>query len=301
MRRSRFIFASIVVVSFVGYQPMLNAWQRFRDVRTKDGVLSCEYEGRTYRENEQRKAEDACNVCACGRNGWECTRISCPAGSPDFGTISGKLSSPKGGSIAQRVCAINLKDDKEYCRQTIVGDDSYAIYAPAGSYWVYAAAADEPGTRRAYYSEFMVCGRSASCKDHTPITVDLQKEAIAQADPQDWDVSGQIDLLNIAPSKWEYNTHNYYPNSAFFVKGRGFSKVEIFSTPYPPNDSDPAAPVGEAALESTERDIQTWSLAVPEGFQATWLYAVGTTADGEYMKSRRLRIIRPVEGPATAE
>ncbi|MEK7546396.1 MAG: hypothetical protein AAB554_04990 [Patescibacteria group bacterium] len=286
---------SAAIAIAIGYRPVSSLLGLAYADAPSGEAIRCDYEGRTYALREQRRAEDGCNVCACGENGWSCTKIACMAGGAGSGTIAGTLSYPSESLPAQRVCAVSLKDDKEYCQQTKQGETSYAISAPAGDFWVYAArSADESG-KRAYFSESVICGLKAECTDHTPVTVALEAGKIARADPQDWYAAGQIDLISVTPSRYEYDTHNYYPKSALQLRARGLAKVEFFATPYPPSAGTEYASLGEAAFSKEERGIQVWSLPVPSGFQAMDLRAKGTSENGEFLMSRVLRIIRPIE------
>lgn len=292
MKRVHVLLLILLVVAFIGYRPVMTL---LRGGRPGGEILSCDYDGRSYKLQAQRRADDGCNVCTCGQTGWSCTKIACVAGAAGVGTIAGTLSYPSEVLPAQRVCAIDLKEDKEYCQQTTPGSASYAIPAPVGEYWVYAALEGDVTGKRAYYSAFVECGLQADCKDHTPITVAVESQKIAQADPQDWYAAGQFDLINVSPSRYEYYTHNYYPSSSFLVKARGLSKVEIEYTPYPPQEGIGFASIGEAQMTDEERDVQTWTLPVPQGFQAMQVRAKGTTENGEYLFSREVRVVRPIE------
>lgn len=292
MKRPYALLAILLALAVIGFRPIMTLFARLTgDVRAALPI-TCDYDGMTYPSGGQRQADDGCNVCTCGENGWACTKIRCVPGT-EAGVISGALAYPD-GRTAQRVCAINLKDDKEYCQQSAAGAGTYAVFVPVGEYWVYAVT-DEAPDARAWYSEFVLCGSAAACKDHSPVGISVESGRITKADPQDWQAVGRFDLFNVTPSKYEYYTHNYYPTSAFTAKGRGLAKVEILATLYPPQEDAAFAPVGEASLVSEERGIQTWSLRVPSGFQATLVKARGTSENGDFTESRTLRIVRPVE------
>lgn len=292
MKRAHALFAVLVALVFFGYRPVTTL---ISGRSTSAEPASCDYEGRSYRLEEQRRADDGCNVCACGENGWTCTKISCMAGGAGNGSISGALSYPSETLPAQRVCATNLADDKEYCQQTKQGDASFVITAPIGDYWVYAALEGDTTGKRAYFSEFVTCGLKAECKDHTPVKVAVESQKISAADPQDWYAPGQVAMINVSPSRFEYYTHNYYPSSVFRVTSQGFSKVELSSTPYPPLEGAPFSPIGEATLVSEERGIQVWTMPVPAGFQAMQVRAKGTSESGDFLLSREIRLVRPIE------
>jgi hypothetical protein len=295
MKRAHVLFALLVVLAVVGYGPVMTLVRQARYGRPDPGPATCDYAGRSYRLSEQRRADDGCNVCACGEEGWACTKIACVPGGPGVGTIAGALAYPSEVIPAQRICAVNLADDKEYCQQVTDGTPNFAVPAPAGEYWVYAALADDATGKRAYWSEFVRCGLKAECKDHTPVTVAVTKGEIVEAHPNDWYAPGQVDLINVSPSRFEYSTHNYYPNSVFLVKARGLVAVELEATPYPPEEGAAFSPIGSASMTSEERGIQTWSLKIPAGFQAMHVRAKGTSADGAYLLSRTVRLVRPIE------
>ncbi len=290
------LIALFALVVFFGHRPLKEVVLGFRGATYASGVLSCDYEGRTYRESEQRQADDGCNVCTCGTTGWSCTKIACVGGA-GTGTVTGSLAAPEGVRIpAQRVCAVNLKTpEDEYCQQTTDGSAEYAIAAKPGEYWVYATRMHDESGKRAYWSEHVKCGGRETCKDHSPITVRIDAGEISQANPTDWSAKVQIDLLNVTPSKWEYTTHNYYPDSVFLVKGRGLASVRVMATEYPQNPDVQPYELGKAQLASELNGIQTWTLKIPKDFQAWTVYAIGTDADGQLTQSHALRIVRPIE------
>ena len=295
--RKYILIALFALLVFLGYRPVKETILSLRGVTYDGGVLSCEYQGRAYRSDEQRQADDGCNVCTCGTTGWNCTKIICAAGSAGTGTITGTLSSPDEKTIpAERVCALNLKNgDQEFCQQTTDGAEEYAIAVKPGDYWVYARRSGDESSKHAYWSEYVKCGTKASCKNHSPIVVTVAAGQISRADPQDWSSNVQIDLINITPSKWEYNTHNYYPNSVVLVKGNGLTDVRIMATDYPPRPDAPPYALGQAKLEVEDHGSQTWTLPIVKGLEAGTVYAIGTNAEGEYTTSHELRIVRPIE------
>lgn len=284
------------LMAYFGYRPMKEVVLGLRGVTYAADGLSCDYQGRTYHETEQRQADDGCNVCTCSTTGWNCTKIACTGGA-GTGTITGTLSSPDGSRVpAQRVCAANLeRADEMYCQQTTDGTSEFAIAAKPGDYWVYAERVDDESGKRAYWSEYVKCGKTPTCKNHSPISVRVAPGEISQARPEDWKSNAQIDLLNITPSKWEYTTHNYYPDSVFLVKGRGLSRVRLFATPYPEKPGATPYELGEATLKDETESVQVWTLPIPKGFQAWTAYVVGENSEGETVQSYALRIIRPIE------
>lgn len=294
--RKYLLITFFALAAYFGYQPLQELVLSLRGMTYAAPGLSCDYQGRTYREREQRQADDGCNACTCGQAGWTCTNIACAAGA-GIGTVAGRLlSAGEGGSSAQRVCAMNLEDtDQIFCQQTIEGATTFALAAKPGTYWVYAARADDESGARAYWSEYVKCGMGDSCKDHSPVPVRVEAGGVSQVDPLDWNPGARIDAFRVTPSKWEYTTHNYYPDSVFLVKGKHLSSVRIFATAYPERPESPAYELGRAALASETESGQSWTLPVPKGFQAWTAYAIAENQAGETVRSYALRIIRPIE------
>ena len=291
------LIAFFALLVYFGYRPVQETVLSLRGATYVIGGIGCDDRGRTYRESEQRQADDGCNVCTCGAKGWLCTQRVC-VGSARSGTIAGKLSAiaEEEGVRARLVCATNVeKNEDSYCQQTLDDAKEFAIAAKPGDYWVYAARVDDESGKRAYWSEYVKCGKRESCKNHSPVLVHVEAGQISQADPSDWDASVQIDLLNVTPSKWEYATHNYYPGSAFLVKGKGLASVRIFATPYPEQPGAAPKELGQATLTGETESVQTWTFLIPKGFQAWTAYAVGENQAGDTVQSYALRIIRPID------
>jgi hypothetical protein len=117
------------------------------------------------------------------------------------GVIEGSLSYPSEFiPDDMTVCAENLASKEIFCTnkhlrakkyQYKVG---YKLTVPPGDYHVYAQLPDParygatyPRDYRACYSEFVKCGMSAECKDHTPSVVKVKSgETVSGVDPQDW-------------------------------------------------------------------------------------------------------------------
>jgi hypothetical protein len=132
------------------------------------------------------------------------------------------------------------------------------------------------------------------------VKVTVATEQIANADPTDWNAGGQIDDLNVTPSKWEYGIHNYYPGSELVLKSRTLAGVKMFFTAWPPQNAPVETPIGDATLAETDHGIQTWKLTIPDGFEATTVFAVGTAQNGDYMRSRELQFVRPIDASASS-
>ena len=115
---------------------------------------------------------------------------------PKTGTIEGSMGFPSQGIPKDIiVCAENTETKDEICTDqrgeggTGIG---YAIAdVPVGTYLVYERFIEGTGNGfegdRAYYSEYVVCGISVECEDHTPIEVSVTAgETTTGIDPVDW-------------------------------------------------------------------------------------------------------------------
>jgi hypothetical protein len=120
---------------------------------------------------------------------------------PGVGVIEGSLSYP-GEFIPDdmTICAENLATKKIYCTNKHLKAKKYQyklgykLEVSPGNYHVFAQlpdparyGADYTKDYRAYYSEFVKCGMSVNCKDHTPIVVIVKSGATTSGvDPMDW-------------------------------------------------------------------------------------------------------------------
>ena len=116
------------------------------------------------------------------------------------GTITGSLSYPSEMIPAElTICAVERDTVEEYCTTEHITDSSfaygkgYSLVVPAGVYYVYSYLPtteefpNEVSDYRAYYSEFVTCGQTYDCTDHTPIEIVVTADtSLAQIDPVDW-------------------------------------------------------------------------------------------------------------------
>lgn len=116
------------------------------------------------------------------------------------GSISGTLSYPSEGTPAMRVCAEPVAGGEERCVTTQdapPAPNTFRIVGvPPGDYRVYAMLVDpeslgvadsEIARMKAYYSAFVTCGYSSTCRDHTPIIVTVTAGAESTGvKPSDW-------------------------------------------------------------------------------------------------------------------
>lgn len=296
MKRAPFVIGGTLLA--LGF---LAAWL-FLDLTPVPPVpetYACTHAGRTYALGERRGDGEGCDACLCGERGWDCPGIACPNADGGIAVISGTLSFPSEFLPAQRVCAEAVEDGDEQCVLSPAGNAAFSLAVPPGAYRVYAVREGDAEGKRAYHSEFVACGMTADCLDHTPIVSVVESGAAVQVDPQDWHAAGQADRIEVSPSRFVYQTHSYYPTSSFFLRGRGFTAVEFHATPYPPRDGAPFVPVGTATLASDEGGRQVWSLSVPAGFEAMRVKAKAFMDGGAFLWSPELRLVRPMEIPDT--
>jgi hypothetical protein len=123
------------------------------------------------------------------------------AAAPQTGVIEGSLSYPSEFiPDDMTICAENLATKKIYCTSKHLKGKKYQyqvgykLTLPPGDYHVYAQlpdparyGAEYPKDYRAYYSQFVKCGMSVECQDHTPIVVKVKSgQTVSGIDPQDW-------------------------------------------------------------------------------------------------------------------
>lgn len=112
------------------------------------------------------------------------------------GSISGSYLPNTDGSTTYSMCAELTDKSKSYC-QTFYYEDpkfvygiGYEIMVPAGDYYVYATASDNPRNpkvKRAYYDKAVLCGMLPKCTDKTPVTVHVTSGAEHKnIDPISW-------------------------------------------------------------------------------------------------------------------
>lgn len=109
------------------------------------------------------------------------------------GKIVGSLSYPSEQIPADlTVCAENSATNKTTCTDKHIKSDEftygegYNLEVDPGEYYVYAYAVSDPNLK-AYYDEYVKCGQTTECTDHTKIKVIVEEGKIYRnIDPQDW-------------------------------------------------------------------------------------------------------------------
>jgi hypothetical protein len=115
---------------------------------------------------------------------------------PPMGTVTGNLSFPSSFIPAMRIAFFNLADGSVSYTDTGMNQGTYSINLPAGSYHVisypYSAGmgkspAGSPMEGAAGgYTQFVLCGLTAACSDHTLIPVVVTAGQTIVINPGDW-------------------------------------------------------------------------------------------------------------------
>ena len=114
------------------------------------------------------------------------------------GRISGTTNYPGEYIPAQVVCAEPVDGGVEVCDDVPAGDSeqlvpTWILTLPAGQYFVSAHMKDpsemgsDLGDYRAYYTQYVVCGMSVDCVDHSKVAVTvISDRTTADITPYDW-------------------------------------------------------------------------------------------------------------------
>jgi hypothetical protein len=109
---------------------------------------------------------------------------------PPAGSISGTLFYPSESIPSLRIVAIKI-DTGEYFSTEIIDRNSFILNGlPEGKYHVIAYRID-PGAADSNlaggYSQFVLCGQTADCTDHSLVDVDVKEGTVtANINPGDW-------------------------------------------------------------------------------------------------------------------
>lgn len=109
---------------------------------------------------------------------------------PDMGTISGSLMYPAEGIPPLRIAAFEVTTGEVSYMDTAAHQSSYTFDLPVGTYHVVAYSIGGDGFPTGLaggYTQFVPCGLSADCTDHSLINVTVMGGAtISGVDPGDW-------------------------------------------------------------------------------------------------------------------
>ncbi len=105
---------------------------------------------------------------------------------PVVGTITGSLSFPSDYLPEDmQVCARDVDSAEQFCDAEKTGA-TYRMDLAEGRYTVWSQTGDQPG-RQAFYTQFITCGQSVDCTDHSPVIVQVIAGQTADGvDPGDW-------------------------------------------------------------------------------------------------------------------
>jgi hypothetical protein len=106
------------------------------------------------------------------------------------GSISGSLSYPSEGIPPLRIVAIKVGSD-EYMATEVINNNTYKLVGlPEGKYHILAYRVSSEGVDPGLvggYSQFVLCGQTADCTDHSLVDVDVTGGAdIPNINPMDW-------------------------------------------------------------------------------------------------------------------
>ena len=105
------------------------------------------------------------------------------------GALSGSLSFPSEGIPALRIVAMNPLTGVYYWQNTAAGQNFYRFddIAPASYYVLAYDIANPSKSFFGAYSQFVPCGLTAACTDHTLIAVEVKAgEETKNINPADW-------------------------------------------------------------------------------------------------------------------
>ncbi len=108
-----------------------------------------------------------------------------PTSTPSTAVIQGRVCYPGGGIPAMTVYVQEVGSDQVYEVPIEAGQSTYEAQVPPGTYQVYAWLPDF--SQSGSYSQAVVCGLTAGCRDHTllPVTVEVGQTA-GGIDVCDW-------------------------------------------------------------------------------------------------------------------
>jgi hypothetical protein len=109
---------------------------------------------------------------------------------PDMGTITGTLMYPAEGIPPLRIAAFEVTTGEVSYTDTAANQSTYTFDLPVGTYHVVAYSIGGGGFPTGLaggYSQFVPCGLSVDCTDHSLINVTVTAGATASGvDPGDW-------------------------------------------------------------------------------------------------------------------
>lgn len=104
-----------------------------------------------------------------------------------YGVIEGSLGYPAGGLPPMTIYFLRTDGSERYALQTEEGWNRYRNELPIGDYYVFARVSGDESNFGGGYTNAVLCGLSAQCKDHALVTVAVEQGKTARdVDVTDW-------------------------------------------------------------------------------------------------------------------
>jgi hypothetical protein len=114
---------------------------------------------------------------------------------PPRGSISGALFYPEETFPHMRVVAMNIESGEYFATEVVDGNTYVLEGIPEGKFHVLAYLRDPSNTKAGIagaYTEFVLCGSSEDCKDHTLVEVTVTGDSrTVNINPVDWDADAK--------------------------------------------------------------------------------------------------------------
>lgn len=152
----------------------------------------------TYSEQEQQATVASLQKTVDAMQNQVITVTSAPLAASPFptmvlpprGSISGALSYPGDTIPPMRVVAINVKSGEYFATEVVDGNTYVLEGIPEGKFHVLAYLREPSNTEAGItgaYTEYVLCGSSEDCKDHTMVEVKVTGNSrTVNINPVDW-------------------------------------------------------------------------------------------------------------------
>lgn len=104
-----------------------------------------------------------------------------------YGRVEGSISYPAGGLPQMTIYFQRTDGSERYALETQEGWNRYVNEIPAGEYFVFAHVNGDTSDSGGGYTQFVLCGQSASCTDHALVPVVVREHRMTRnIDIADW-------------------------------------------------------------------------------------------------------------------
>lgn len=104
-----------------------------------------------------------------------------------YGRVEGSISYPAGGLPVMTIYFQRTDGSERYALETQEGWNRYANEIPVGEYYVFAHVNGDTSESGGGYTQFVVCGQTASCTDHSLVPVIVREHRMTRnIDIADW-------------------------------------------------------------------------------------------------------------------